>query len=123
LSEEIPAIRCELFVAVKMSSLTWCKACTRGDWGLFANKSDERGAGDAKWAQTVPTESQISTESLTGAEISLRGWCWGQYQSQTQGFNLHPFSQWRLCCQSHCPKPVFGSLNTQSSVQPYKPHG
>lgn len=32
-----------------------------------------RGAGDAKWAQMVPTESQILTESLIGMEISLRG--------------------------------------------------
>lgn len=64
----------------------------------------------------VPTESHILTESVIGTEIALRGWCWGQCQSQTQGLNLPPFSQWRLCWQNHCPKPVFISPNAQRSA-------
>lgn len=34
-----------------------------------------RRTGDAKWAQMVPTESHVLTESVIGTEISLRGWC------------------------------------------------
>ena len=49
-----------------------------------------REAGDAKWAQMVPTESQILTESLIGMEISL-GMMLRAIPKPNTGFESSPF--------------------------------